>query len=97
MRAAARTGKKLVRAVAERVAGSLEARYFVVRSDGRRLADRSIPGAQIRAALKACGTMIGANDLFIAAHARSLDLTLVTNNTDEFSRVEGLKVENWSK
>jgi tRNA(fMet)-specific endonuclease VapC len=53
--------------------------------------------AQIRAALKACGTMIGANDLFIAAHARSLDLTLVTNNTDEFSRVKGLKVENWSK
>ncbi|MHB8722958.1 MAG: type II toxin-antitoxin system VapC family toxin [Steroidobacteraceae bacterium] len=50
--------------------------------------------AQIGAALKAYGTMIGANDLFIAAHARSLQLTLVTNNTDEFSRVEGLKVEN---
>ena len=53
--------------------------------------------AQIRAALKECGAMIGANDLFIAAHARSLDLTLVTNNTDEFSRVRDLKVENWSK
>ncbi|MGA2191616.1 MAG: PIN domain-containing protein, partial [Steroidobacteraceae bacterium] len=45
--------------------------------------------AQIRAALKARGTMIGANDLFIAAHARSLELTLVTNNTREFGRVQG--------
>ena len=39
--------------------------------------------------------MIGANDLLIAAHARSLNLTLVTNNTREFERVEGLQVENW--
>jgi tRNA(fMet)-specific endonuclease VapC len=53
--------------------------------------------AQIRATLKARGTMIGANDLFIAAHARSLELTLVTNNTDEFSRVQSLNVENWTK
>jgi tRNA(fMet)-specific endonuclease VapC len=53
--------------------------------------------AQIRATLKARGTMIGANDLFIAAHAHSLELTLVTNNTDEFSRVPKLKIENWTK
>jgi tRNA(fMet)-specific endonuclease VapC len=53
--------------------------------------------AQIRAALKAKGTIIGANDLFIAAHARSLGLTLVTNNTREFGRVTGLKLENWTK
>ncbi len=52
--------------------------------------------AQIRAALKARGTMIGANDLFIAAHARSLELTLVTNNTGEFARVSELKIENWA-
>lgn len=52
--------------------------------------------AQIRAALKASGTMIGANDLFIAAHARSLRLTLVTNNTGEFGRVPELKIENWA-
>ena len=52
--------------------------------------------AQIRAALKASGTMIGANDLFIAAHARSLRLTLVTNNTGEFGRVPDLKIENWA-
>jgi tRNA(fMet)-specific endonuclease VapC len=53
--------------------------------------------AQIRASLKARGTMIGANDLFIAAHARSLDLTLVTNNTGEFGRVQDLKIENWAE
>jgi tRNA(fMet)-specific endonuclease VapC len=53
--------------------------------------------AQIRAALKVSGTMIGANDLFIAAHARCLGLTLVTNNTREFGRVQGISVENWNE
>jgi len=53
--------------------------------------------AQIRATLKTRGTMIGANDLFIAAHARALDLTLVTNNTEEFDRVPDLKIENWTE
>ncbi|MGO9716117.1 MAG: PIN domain-containing protein [Steroidobacteraceae bacterium] len=53
--------------------------------------------AQIRAALKAGGTMIGANDLFIAAHARSLELTLVTNKTAEFGRVQDLVIENWTE
>jgi tRNA(fMet)-specific endonuclease VapC len=52
--------------------------------------------AKIRADLKAAGKMIGANDLFIAAHARSLGLTLVTNNTREFGRVRNLRVENWA-
>jgi tRNA(fMet)-specific endonuclease VapC len=52
--------------------------------------------ARIRAALKARGSMIGANDLFIAAHARSLQLTLVTNNTEEFGQVQNLKIENWA-
>lgn len=50
----------------------------------------------IRATLKAAGTLIGAHDVLIAAHARSLGLTLVTNNTREFSRVPGLSVENWT-
>jgi tRNA(fMet)-specific endonuclease VapC len=53
--------------------------------------------ARIRAALKQRGAMIGANDLFIAAHARCLGLTLVTNKTREFGRVEGLQIENWSE
>ena len=52
--------------------------------------------AKIRADLKTRGTMIGANDLFIAAHACSLGLTLVTNNTREFGRVRNLAVENWT-
>ncbi len=53
--------------------------------------------AQIRADLKLRGTMIGANDLLIAAHARCLGLTLVTNNTREFGRVQRLDIENWTK
>lgn len=52
--------------------------------------------AQIRADLKKRDRMIGANDLFIAAHARSLGLRLVTNNTAEFGRVKGLTLENWT-
>lgn len=52
--------------------------------------------AEIRAELKKRGQMIGANDLFIAAHARTLGLRLVTNNTAEFSRVKGLALENWT-
>jgi tRNA(fMet)-specific endonuclease VapC len=52
--------------------------------------------AKIRGDLKTLGTMIGANDLFIAAHARSLGLTLVTNNTREFGRVRDLAIENWT-
>lgn len=52
--------------------------------------------ARIRSDLKSRGTMIGANDLFIAAHARSLGLTLVTNNTHEFGRVQDLMLENWT-
>jgi tRNA(fMet)-specific endonuclease VapC len=52
--------------------------------------------AEIRADLRRRGAMIGANDLFIAAHARALGLTLVTNNTAEFERVSGLALENWT-
>jgi tRNA(fMet)-specific endonuclease VapC len=52
--------------------------------------------ADIRADLKRRGAMIGANDLFIAAHARALGLTLATNNTAEFERVSDLAVENWT-
>jgi tRNA(fMet)-specific endonuclease VapC len=52
--------------------------------------------AEIRADLKKRGALIGANDLFIAAHARALGLTLVTNNTAEFERVSALATENWT-
>jgi tRNA(fMet)-specific endonuclease VapC len=50
---------------------------------------------RIRAELEAAGQPIGSNDLLIAAHACALGLTLVTNNTREFARIRGLKVENW--
>ena len=50
---------------------------------------------EIRARLAAAGTPIGNNDLWIAAHARSADLILVTNNAAEFRRVPGLRIENW--
>lgn len=59
--------------------------------------DAALDYGLIRADLKMRGKMIGANDLLIAAHARCLGLTLVTNNTREFERVEGLKIENWSE
>ncbi|KTF67875.1 MULTISPECIES: type II toxin-antitoxin system VapC family toxin [unclassified Sphingomonas] len=49
----------------------------------------------IRAELEAAGKPIGPNDLMIAAHAYSVDATLVTANIGEFQRVRGLKVENW--
>jgi tRNA(fMet)-specific endonuclease VapC len=58
--------------------------------------DASLHYAKIRADLKARGALIGANDLLIAAHARSLGLTLITNNTREFGRVRGLAIENWT-
>jgi tRNA(fMet)-specific endonuclease VapC len=48
-----------------------------------------------RVELEASGKPIGPNDLLIAAHARSLGTTIVTANAAEFSRVRGLKVENW--
>lgn len=50
---------------------------------------------KIRAGLEAAGQPIGMNDLLIAAQARALGLTLVTNNSREFNRIPGLKIENW--
>lgn len=52
--------------------------------------------ARIRAELKRKGTPIGPYDLQIAATALSNHFTLVTNNTAEFARVTGLKLENWA-
>lgn len=45
--------------------------------------------------LKQAGTPVGGNDLWIACHALSIDATLVTNNTREFARIDGLPLENW--
>jgi tRNA(fMet)-specific endonuclease VapC len=46
--------------------------------------------------LKLAGTPIGSNDLWIACHALALEATLVTHNTREFERVEGLALEDWA-
>jgi tRNA(fMet)-specific endonuclease VapC len=51
---------------------------------------------EIRAALEKAGTPIGSMDMMIAAHAVSLGMTLVTNNTKEFNRVSALKVVDWT-
>jgi len=53
--------------------------------------------ARIRVSLEKTGTRIGSNDLWIAATALAHDATLVTNNTAEFTRVPGLKIEDWSQ
>lgn len=50
---------------------------------------------QLRAELAKLGTPIGPYDQMIAGHARSLGLVLVTNNTREFERVPGLRIEDW--
>ena len=52
---------------------------------------------KIRAALERKGTPIGPLDMMIAGHAQSLELTVVTNNMKEFSRVNNLKIENWAE
>ncbi|MCD4664971.1 MAG: type II toxin-antitoxin system VapC family toxin [Bacteroidales bacterium] len=49
----------------------------------------------VRAQLEKLGTSIGPNDLLIASIALANNLTLVTNNTDEFARVENLHLEDW--
>jgi tRNA(fMet)-specific endonuclease VapC len=51
--------------------------------------------AELRAGLERAGSPIGGNDLLIAAHALALDLTLVTANEREFSRIPDLRIENW--
>lgn len=51
---------------------------------------------KIRADLERSGNIIGANDLLIAAHAKSLNVPLATNNVKEFQRVEDLVLLNWA-
>ena len=50
---------------------------------------------RVRSELERAGTPIGNNDIWIAAHALSLGVTLITNNVGEFERVAGLGIENW--
>lgn len=57
----------------------------------------TIEYGKIRAKLEKNGTPIGPLDTLIGAHAKSLDSTLVTNNEKEFQRIDGLRIENWTK
>ncbi len=69
----------------------LVARIDVVAFDGR----AAQHFGELRAELYQIGKPIGPYDMMIAGHARSLGLTLVTNNMKEFQRVPGLRLENW--
>ena len=51
--------------------------------------------AQVRAFLEGRGQVIGPYDILLAGHALATNLTFVTNNVGEFSRVPGLTIENW--
>lgn len=84
--AAKRGSRKLTRQV-EAVLGALTVR--ALESDIERVY------ASIRMALEKRGTPISAHDMLIAAHARAIDATCVTDNVSEFKRVPVLKVENW--
>ena len=57
--------------------------------------EAAVHSGQLRAELANKGTPIGPYDLMIAGHARSGGFILVTNNEKEFTRVPGLRVENW--
>ena len=56
----------------------------------------AIPYGKLKAKLKREGNIIGPIDMLLAAQALSKDYIFVTNNVDEFERVEGFKIENWS-
>jgi tRNA(fMet)-specific endonuclease VapC len=58
-------------------------------------ADAAREAAKVRAALEAHGQSIGPYDLLLAGQALSAKITLVTNNTREFSRIRGLGIEDW--
>jgi tRNA(fMet)-specific endonuclease VapC len=71
--------------------GRLQQRFVSLSFEDRAAAEYG----EIRAHLAAQGTPIGSNDLLIASIALANGLTLVTNNTNEFSRVPGLNLEDW--
>lgn len=82
-----KVGSPRLRSSLEEVLGFLPVHMFASPADAHY--------AKIRVHLERLGTPISPNDLFIAAHALALDLTLVTANIREFSRVPNLRVENW--
>jgi tRNA(fMet)-specific endonuclease VapC len=87
--AVAKRGSAELRARCEAALGVLEVVPFASPADA--------VYARVRAALESTGLLIGANDMFIAAHALALGCTIVTDNEREFARVAGLKCVNWSR
>ena len=59
--------------------------------------DATVVYGRIRAESEAQGRLLGPLDTLIAAHALSLDVVLVTNNTREFERVRGLRINAWTQ
>lgn len=59
--------------------------------------DSALEAARVRADLERIGKIIGPYDTQLAGHALALDLTLVTHNTREFSRVPDLEIVDWEK
>ncbi len=57
--------------------------------------DAAIYYGRLRSNLEKNGKLIGPLDMLIAAHGLSVNATLITNNVKEFTRIEGLKIENW--
>ena len=70
--------------------------HFVARLDVLAFGDKAaVHYGQVRAELERAGTPCGPHDMQIGGHARSEGLIVVTNNTREFSRMPGLRTENW--
>ncbi len=84
---AAKRGSAELSARCEAALGALEVVPFASPADA--------VYARLRAALEGTGQLIGANDMFIAAHALALGCTIVTDNEREFARVAGLTCVNW--
>ena len=84
---AAKKGSARLTAQVDAILGALEVIALEAHADAAYSA--------ARVALEAKGKPIGGNDLLIAAQALALGLALVTDNTREFARVDGLKLENW--
>ena len=84
---ASKLGSTKLSASVEEVLDGISVEPLTVPSDRRY--------AALRAYLERVGTPIGNNDMLIAAHALATDSILVTDNVREFSRVPGLKIENW--
>jgi tRNA(fMet)-specific endonuclease VapC len=84
---AAKIGSSRLSAQLEKVLDTLEVVPFEAP------ADTFYGGLRVR--LQRAGQIIGANDLLIAAQALALGCVVVTDNVEEFSRVDGLQLENW--